>query len=54
MRPCVQGEGRDACHPYVLAADAHTVVRFKAPQPGRYRFYCKYQQQEMQGWLTVK
>jgi plastocyanin len=37
-----------------LAPDAHTVVRFKAPRPGRYRFYCKYQQQEMQGWLTVK
>jgi plastocyanin len=37
-----------------LAPDAHAVVRFKAPQPGRYRFYCKYQQQEMQGWLTVK
>jgi plastocyanin len=37
-----------------LAPDAHTVVRFKVPEPGRYRFYCKYHQQEMQGWLTVK
>jgi plastocyanin len=37
-----------------LAPDAHALVRFKAPDPGRYRFYCKYHQQEMQGWLTVK
>jgi plastocyanin len=37
-----------------LAPDAHALVRFKAPEPGRYRFYCKYHQQEMQGWLTVK
>jgi plastocyanin len=31
-----------------------TVIRFTAPRPGRYRFYCKYHQQEMQGWLTVR
>jgi plastocyanin len=37
-----------------LSPDAHALVRFKAPEPGRYRFYCKYHQQEMQGWLTVK
>ena len=37
-----------------LPPDAHALVRFKAPDPGRYRFYCKYHQQEMQGWLTVK
>ena len=37
-----------------LAPGADALVRFKAPQPGRYRFYCKYNQQEMQGWLTVK
>jgi plastocyanin len=29
-------------------------VRFSAPGPGRYRFYCKYQREEMQGWITVK
>jgi plastocyanin len=29
-------------------------IRFTAPPPGRYRFYCKYHQQEMQGWLTVQ
>jgi len=34
--------------------DAHALVRFKAPESGRYRFWCKYHQQEMQGWLTVK
>jgi plastocyanin len=37
-----------------LAPEARALVRFKAPDPGRYRFYCKYHQQEMQGWLTVK
>jgi plastocyanin len=36
-----------------IPADGHTLVRFTAPKPGRYRFYCKYHQQEMQGWLTV-
>jgi plastocyanin len=37
-----------------LPPDTTTVIRFTAPQPGRYRFYCKYHQQEMQGWLTVR
>jgi plastocyanin len=37
-----------------LPPDTSTVIRFTAPQPGRYRFYCKYHQQEMQGWLTVR
>ena len=37
-----------------IPPDTSTVVRFTAPQPGRYRFYCKYHQQEMQGWLTVR
>ncbi len=37
-----------------LPPDTATVIRFTAPQPGRYRFYCKYHQQEMQGWLTVR
>jgi plastocyanin len=37
-----------------IPPDTHTVVRFTAPEPGRYRFYCKYHQQEMQGWLTVR
>jgi plastocyanin len=37
-----------------IPAEAHKLVRFKAPDPGKYRFYCKYHGQEMQGWLTVK
>jgi plastocyanin len=37
-----------------IPPDTSTLIRFTAPQPGRYRFYCKYHQQEMQGWLTVK
>ncbi len=36
-----------------LPPDTSAVIRFTAPKPGRYRFYCKYHQQEMQGWLTV-
>ena len=37
-----------------LPPDTSTQIRFTAPKPGRYRFYCKYHQQEMQGWLTVR
>jgi plastocyanin len=37
-----------------IPPDTSALVRFTAPQPGRYRFYCKYHQQEMQGWLTVR
>jgi plastocyanin len=37
-----------------IPPDKSTLVRFTAPEPGRYRFYCKYHQQEMQGWLTVR
>ena len=37
-----------------LPPDTSTLIRFTAPQPGRYRFYCKYHLQEMQGWLTVR
>jgi plastocyanin len=37
-----------------IPPDSSTLIRFTAPEPGRYRFYCKYHQQEMQGWLTVK
>jgi plastocyanin len=37
-----------------LPPDTSTQISFTAPQPGRYRFYCKYHQQEMQGWLTVR
>ena len=37
-----------------LPPDTTAQVRFTAPKPGRYRFYCKYHQQEMQGWLTVR
>ncbi|HEY6589778.1 MAG TPA: cupredoxin domain-containing protein [Actinomycetota bacterium] len=36
-----------------IPPETSTVIRFTAPRPGRYRFYCKYHQQEMQGWLTV-
>ena len=36
-----------------IPPDTNALIRFTAPQPGRYRFYCKYHQQEMQGWLTV-
>jgi len=37
-----------------LPPDTTAQVRFTAPKPGRYRFWCKYHQQEMQGWLTVR
>jgi plastocyanin len=37
-----------------IPADGSALVRFTAPEPGRYRFFCKYHQQEMQGWLTVR
>jgi plastocyanin len=37
-----------------IPPDTSTKVSFTAPEPGRYRFYCKYHQQEMQGWLTVR
>ena len=36
-----------------IPPDTSTLISFTAPKPGRYRFYCKYHQQEMQGWLTV-
>ena len=38
-----------------IPPDTSALIRFTAPtKPGRYRFYCKYHQQEMQGWLTVR
>ncbi len=37
-----------------IPPDTSAQIRFTAPKPGRYRFYCKYHQQEMQGWLTVR
>jgi plastocyanin len=37
-----------------IPADGRTEVRFTTPGPGRYRFWCKYHQQEMQGWLTIQ
>jgi plastocyanin len=37
-----------------IPPDTSAQVRFTAPEPGRYRFFCKYHQQEMQGWLTVR
>jgi plastocyanin len=37
-----------------IPADGRAEVRFTAPKPGRYRYWCKYHQEEMQGWLTVQ
>jgi plastocyanin len=37
-----------------IPPDGRALVRFTAPEPGRYRFYCKYHREEMQGWLTVR
>jgi plastocyanin len=37
-----------------IPPETSALIRFTAPKPGRYRFYCKYHQQEMQGWLTVR
>jgi Cupredoxin-like domain len=33
---------------------SQALIRFSAPSPGKHRFYCKYQRQEMQGWITVQ
>jgi hypothetical protein len=37
----------------IVPAGSQALVKFAAPGPGKVRFYCKYQQQEMQGWITV-
>jgi hypothetical protein len=37
----------------IIPAGGQTLVKFAAPSSGKVRFYCKYQQQEMQGWITV-
>jgi Cupredoxin-like domain len=37
----------------IIPSGGQTLVKFAAPGPGKLRFYCKYQQQEMQGWITV-
>jgi hypothetical protein len=37
----------------IVPSGGQTLVRFAAPAAGKVRFYCKYQQQEMQGWITV-
>jgi Cupredoxin-like domain len=37
----------------IIPGGGQTLVKFAAPGPGKVRFYCKYQQQEMQGWITV-
>jgi plastocyanin len=37
-----------------LPTGSQVLVRFAAPGPGKHRFYCKYQRQEMQGWITVQ
>jgi plastocyanin len=37
-----------------IPPETSALIRFTAPKPGRYRFYCTYHQQEMQGWLTVR
>jgi hypothetical protein len=36
----------------IIPAGGQTLVKFGAPGPGKVRFYCKYQQQEMQDWNT--
>jgi plastocyanin len=37
----------------IVPSGGQVLVTFAAPGPGKYRFWCKYQQQEMQGWITV-
>jgi len=37
----------------IIPSGGQVLVKFSAPGPGKHRFYCKYQQQEMQGWITV-
>lgn len=37
----------------VLPSGGQVQVTFAAPGPGKHRFWCKYQRQEMQGWITV-
>ena len=37
----------------IVPGGGRALVKFAAPGPGKVRFYCKYQQQEMQGWITV-
>ncbi|SRR6266508_1801047 len=37
-----------------LPTGSEVVLKFSAPSPGKHRFYCKYQREEMQGWITVQ
>jgi Cupredoxin-like domain len=37
----------------IVPSGGQVLVTFAAPGPGKHRFWCKYQQQEMQGWITV-
>ncbi len=37
-----------------LPTGTEVLVKFSVPGPGKHRFYCKYQREEMQGWITVK
>jgi hypothetical protein len=37
----------------IVPSGGQVLVSFAAPGPGKHRFWCKYQQQEMQGWITV-
>jgi hypothetical protein len=37
----------------IVPSGGQVQVTFAAPGPGKHRFWCKYQQQEMQGWITV-
>jgi plastocyanin len=37
----------------ILPSGGQVQVTFAAPAPGRHRFWCKYQRQEMEGWITV-
>jgi plastocyanin len=37
-----------------IPTGSSVLIRLSAPSPGKHRFYCKYQRQEMQGWITVQ
>lgn len=37
-----------------LPSGAEELVKFSGLTPGRHRFYCKYQREEMQGWITIQ
>lgn len=37
----------------IIPSGGQVLVKLSDLGPGKHRFYCKYQQQEMQGWITV-